>query len=84
MGQTGFYTDERTFWHSTGVQSLFIPIGDWVQPPTGRNGADTPDSKRWLLNLARVSGLTAKLAMPESMPVTWEEMQLVHPASYLT
>lgn len=83
MGKTGFYTDERTFWHSTGVQSLFIPIGDWVQPPTGSYGADTPDSKRRLLNLARVSGLTAELTMPESLPVTWEEMQLVHPASYL-
>jgi acetoin utilization deacetylase AcuC-like enzyme len=83
MGKTGFYTDERTFWHSTGVQSLFIPIGGWVQPPTGSYGADTPDSKRRLLNLATVSGLTAKLAMPRSTPVTWEEMQLVHPLSYL-
>lgn len=82
-GQTGFYTDERTFWHSTGVQSLFIPIGDWVQPPTGSYGADTPDSKRRLLNLAKVSGLAAKLAMPDSSPITWDEMLLVHPAAYL-
>jgi len=27
-GATLFLTDERTFWHSTGVQALFLPIGD--------------------------------------------------------
>ena len=50
---TLFLTDERTFWHCTGVQALFFPIGDWVEPPSGSYGADTPASKRRLLNLVR-------------------------------
>ncbi len=83
MATTGFYTDERTFWHSTGVQALFLPVGEWVQPPTGSYGADTPDSKRRFYNLAVVSGLTEKLHMPRSLPVTREDLLRIHPASYI-
>ena len=63
---TLFLTDERTFWHCTGVQALFFPIGDWVEPPSGSYGADTPASKRRLLNLVRVAGLDKHL---EEFPV---------------
>jgi hypothetical protein len=68
MPRTGFYTDERTFWHATGMQSLFLPVGGWVQPPNGTAGADTPDSKRRLLNLATASGLTRKLRCRKRFP----------------
>lgn len=83
MTRTGFFTDERTFWHSTGVQALFMPIGGWVQPPTGSYGADTPDSKRRLLNLVNASGLGQRMDFPASDPVTQDEMLLVHPGDYL-
>jgi len=83
MSKTAFYTDEQTFWHCTGVQALFLPIGGWVQPPTGSYGADTPDSKRRLLNLANRSGLSAKLQMPRATPVLREDLLRVHPASYI-
>ena len=80
---THFYTDERTFWHSTGVQALFLPIGGWVQPPTGSYGADTPDSKRRILNLAQVSGLTSKVRILSAGPASEEDMCRVHTTSYI-
>ena len=83
MPRTGFYTDERTFWHATGMQALFLPVGDWVQPPGGTAGADTPDSKRRLLNLANASGLTRKLVMADSVPATVEDACRIHPRGYI-
>ncbi len=59
--KTAFYTQERTFWYSTGVQSLFMPIGGWVEPPEGTYGADTPASKRRFLNLLKASSLAERI-----------------------
>jgi acetoin utilization deacetylase AcuC-like enzyme len=83
MAATALYTDERTFWHSTGVQALFFPLGEWVEPPSGSYGADTPASKRRLLNLAAASGLTRRLAMPSCQPAGREDLRRVHPAAYI-
>lgn len=80
---TLFLTDERTFWHSTGVQALFMPVGDWVEPPAGSYGADTPGSKRRLLNLVRAAGLDSALEMRSAAPATREDLLRVHPASYI-
>jgi acetoin utilization deacetylase AcuC-like enzyme len=83
MKTTGFFTDERTFWHSTGAQALFFPVGDWVQAPNGTTGADTPDSKRRFLNLLHYSGLAKELVMAESNPATREDLLRVHTPDYL-
>nr|WP_047166163.1 class II histone deacetylase [Sphingomonas sp. Y57]AEO21835.1 propanil hydrolase [Sphingomonas sp. Y57] len=83
MSNTGFYTHESTFWHSTGVQALYFPIGEWVQPPSGTYGADTPETKRRFLNLLRMSGLTDRLVMPAGEPVTVEDCLRIHPADYI-
>jgi len=80
---TLFLTDERTFWHSTGVQALFLPVGDWVEPPAGSYGADTPGSKRRLLNLVRASGFDSALEVRSAAPASREELLRVHPASYI-
>lgn len=80
---TGFYTDERCFWHSVGMQALFLPVGGWVQPPSGAAGADTPDSKRRLLSLVQASGLIDHLAVSSAQPVTREDMLRVHTADYI-
>ena len=77
MTHTGFYSNERTFWHCTGVQALFLPLGEWVQPPTGSYGADTPDSKRRLVNLANASGLMRKLAVPDAAPGASREWRVI-------
>jgi acetoin utilization deacetylase AcuC-like enzyme len=82
-GRTHFFTDERTFWHSTGVQALFLPVGDWVEPPSGSYGADTPGSKRRLLNLVRASGFDAQLDISSAPPATRDDLLRIHPASYI-
>jgi acetoin utilization deacetylase AcuC-like enzyme len=83
MNSTGFFTDERTFWHSTGAQALFFPVGGWVQAPNAATGADTPDSKRRFLNLLEFSGLAEKLVMPRSRPATREDLLRIHTPDYL-
>lgn len=80
---TGFYTDERTFWHTTGMQALFLPVGGWVQPPSAAAGADSPESKRRLLSLIKASGLIDKLELRASLPVSEEEMARVHTRRYI-
>ena len=80
---THFLTDERTFWHSTGVQALFLPIGDWVEPPSGSYGADTPGSKRRLVNLVRASGFDNELTIRSANPATNDDLTRVHPQSYI-
>lgn len=83
MSRTALFQNERCFWHSTGVQALYFPLDTWVQPPTGSYGADTPDSKRRLLNLVHASGLTESLAMPKAPPASREDLLRIHPADYL-
>lgn len=83
MADTAFFFNERCFWHSTGVQALFIPLDSWVQPPAGSYGADTPDSKRRLLSLAQVSGLIDRLDTPRAAAATRAELLRIHPADYL-
>lgn len=80
---TAFFSDELTFWHSTGVQALFLPIGRWVQPPAGSVGADTPESKRRILNLLKASDLATKVAFPSSSPAIMQDLLRVHPRRYL-
>ncbi|NTE48089.1 class II histone deacetylase [Agrobacterium pusense] len=80
---TAFFTHESTFWHFTGVQSLFFPVGGWVEPPSGTYGADTPESKRRILNLIAASGLADKLSFPQSEPASRAQLLTVHTASYL-
>ena len=80
---TGLFNDERTFWHSTGLQALNLPVGGWVQIPNAALGADSPDSKRRLLSLAEVSTLARQLARPAVEPVTRQDCLRVHTADYL-
>ena len=81
--KTAFYTHERTFWYSTGVQSLFMPIGGWVEPPEGTYGADTPASKRRFLNLLKASSLAEHLAFPTVESATEQDLLRVHTTNYL-
>lgn len=83
MKKTGFFTDEQTFWHTGGIQSLVLPVGGWVQPPSAAGFAESPDSKRRFLSLLQVSGLAAKLDVRSAAPVGREDLLRIHPASYL-
>lgn len=81
--KTGFYTDERTFWHTGGVQALILPIGGWVQPPAAAGFAESPDSKRRFLSLLHVSGLAAALDISSAEPADERDLLRVHGRSYL-
>lgn len=82
--QTSIYTDELTFWHGgTTLTVLTLPVGGWVQPPSGSVGVDTPDTKRRLLNLLKASGLFEHLGVGKSAPATEADLLRVHPATYL-
>jgi len=83
MPQTAFFHDERCLWHSGGMHSLVMPVGGWVQPPSGSGHAESPDSKRRIKSLMDVSGLTEKLAVRSARSATREELLRVHPAEYL-
>jgi acetoin utilization deacetylase AcuC-like enzyme len=83
MHQTAIFTHERTFWHATGMQALFLPIGGWVQPPAGGVGADTPESKRRILSLLHASGLADRLAMPRAEPAGLDDLLRVHTRRYI-
>lgn len=78
---TGFFTDERCFWHGGGNYVLTAPVGGFVQPGGGL--PENPETKRRLKNLLEVSGLMAELQVSSAPPASREDLLRVHPASYL-
>ncbi|QDC10841.1 class II histone deacetylase [Oceanicola sp. D3] len=79
---TGFFWDERCFWHHGGDYALTLPVGGYVQPGAG-GLPDGPETKRRLKNLMSVSGIDRELAMRGAAEATRDELLRVHPASYL-
>ena len=80
---TGFLFDERCFWHSTGLHATTLPVGGWVQPPSGAGHAESPETKRRMKNLMDVSGLSRQLTLLSAEPATEEDLLRIHPAHYL-
>jgi acetoin utilization deacetylase AcuC-like enzyme len=80
---TAFYFDEKCLWHTAGEHALILPVGGYVQPPSGGGHAESPESKRRLKNLMDVSGLSAALDIKSAPPATREDMLRIHPASYI-
>ncbi|PRY25582.1 acetoin utilization deacetylase AcuC-like enzyme [Aliiruegeria haliotis] len=79
---TGFFWDERCFWHGGGNYAMTLPVGGLVQPLAG-GLPENPETKRRLLNLIRVTGLDAHLVMRGGAPASAEDLARVHPESYL-
>ena len=78
---TGFFHDELTLWHGGGDYALTLPVGHHVQPGGGL--AESPESKRRLVNLLHVTGLMRELALQSAPPAPREDLLRVHPAGYL-
>ncbi len=78
---TGFFWDERCFWHGGGQYALTLPVGGLVQPGGGL--PENPETKRRFKNLLQVSGLMAKLDDLSAAPSDIEDLLRVHPADYL-
>ncbi|MDB5522371.1 MAG: class histone deacetylase [Rhizobium sp.] len=81
--QTGFWWDEKCFWHSGGNYAFMMPVGGLVQPLAAGGLPENPETKRRLKNLLHVTGLIDALATSSAPLATEEELRRVHPASYL-
>ena len=80
---TGFWWDEKCFWHSGGNYAFIVPVGDLVQPLAAGGLPENPETKRRLKNLLHVTGLIDELAVSSAPMATEEELRRVHPAAYL-
>lgn len=83
MAGTGFYWDERCFFHSGGNYALTVPVGGLVQPLAAGGLPESPETKRRLVNLMRVTGLDRRLAMRGAPAARREDLERIHPAAYL-
>ena len=81
---TGFFWDERCFWHAGGNYALTLPLGGLVQPLAAGGLPENPETKRRLKNLMDVTGLSDALEMRRAAPATWEDLARVHPEALLT
>ncbi|MGI3168652.1 class II histone deacetylase [Pseudooceanicola sp. C21-150M6] len=80
---TGFYWDERCFWHAGGNYALTLPLGGLVQPLAAGGLPENPETKRRLKNLMEATGLVKDLSVRGAEPATRQVLERVHPASYL-
>ncbi len=83
-GATGFFFDERCFWHSGGNYAFMLPVGGLVQPAAAGGLPENPETKRRLKNLIEVTGLLGELHATSAAPASEEDLRRVHPADFLT
>ncbi|GAA5065216.1 class II histone deacetylase [Roseibacterium beibuensis] len=81
--RTGFFWDERCFWHSGGNYAFLLPVGGLVQPAAAGGLPENPETKRRLKNLLDVTGLLAELDARSADPVTEADLLRVHPPEYV-
>ncbi len=85
---TGFFWDERSFWHGGGDYALTLPIGGpfggLVQPLAAGGLPENPETKRRLRNLIEVTGLARAMTLASADPATWDDLARVHTQAYLT
>lgn len=80
---TGFFWDEKCFWHFGGNYASVARVGGLVQPLAAGGLPENPETKRRLKNLMDVTGLSRALDMRSPGPATDEDLLRVHPRSYL-
>lgn len=81
--RTGFFSEERCFWHTGGNYAGMFPVGGLVQPAATGGLPENPETKRRLKNLVEVTGLMRDL-IPLGAPAAGRDALLrVHPAAYL-
>ncbi len=80
---TGFFWDEKCFWHSGGNFAFTLPVGGLVQPTAAGGLPEDPETKRRLKNLMDVTGLSRELDIRSAEMASREDLLRVHPADYL-
>lgn len=83
MAQTGFFWDERCFWHAGGSFAFLSPVGGMIQPLVAGGLPEAPETKRRLKNLLEVSGLIPELSVSGAEAATREQLLRVHTKDYL-
>ena len=81
--KTGFFTDERCFWHSGGNYAFMAPVGGLVQPAGAGGLPENPETKRRLKNLLDVTGLLEVLDVRTADMVDRAELMRVHTGDML-
>lgn len=81
---TGFFWDERCFWHGGGNYAGMFPVGGLIQPAATGGLPEDPETKRRLKNLMAVTGLERDLILTGAAPASDEDLRRVHPGSYLS
>ena len=81
---TGFFWDERCFWHGGGHYAMTLPVGPFVQPLVAGGLPEGPEAKRRIKNLMDVTGLSSELRLSGAPVADTESLLRVHPESYLT
>ncbi|MBE0413579.1 class II histone deacetylase [Yoonia sp.] len=79
---TGFFWDERCFWHGGGNYAGMLPVGGLVQPLDG-GLPESPETKRRLKNLIEVTRLTRDLDLRGADSASRADLLRVHPVHYL-
>lgn len=80
---TGFFWDERCFWHAGGNYVFTMPVGGLVQPLASGGLPENPETKRRLKNLLEVTGLLGELDARGGTQASRAALAQVHPDSYL-
>ena len=80
---TGFFYDERCFWHTGTGYAFAIPVGDLVQPLAAGGLPEDPETKRRIKNLLNVTGLAKELNIASAPHATREDLERVHTSKYL-
>lgn len=84
MSKTGFFFDERCFWHSGGNYAFTMPVGGLVQPPAAGGLPEDPETKRRFKNLVDVTGLMDELHVASAAPASDDDLRRVHPDGFLS
>lgn len=80
---TGFFWDEKCFWHAGGNFTFLLPIGGLIQPDIAGGLPENPETKRRLRNLLDVTGLLAELDARSAPPATEADLLRVHTTDYI-
>ena len=80
---TGFFWDEKCFWHGGGNYCFMAPVGGLVQPAASGGLPESPETKRRLKNLLDVTGLIGELQAGSAPEVTEEDLRRIHPSEFL-
>jgi len=83
MADTGFFWDEKCFWHGGGNFALTMPLGGFVQPLASGGLPENPETKRRLKNLMDVSGLLKNLNVQSADMASRDDLGRIHPGDFL-